>query len=116
MLGTDDGVSYFFVLMIRRPPKSTPFPYPTLFRSLQFLGITDEPLNLIFTPQAVLMGMFYSYLPFMILPLYRSEEPTSELQSRQYLVCRLLLEKKQQLSETSWPHTPPRSPCSTRRW
>lgn len=39
-------------------------------KALQFLGITDEPLNLIFTPQAVLMGMFYSYLPFMILPLY----------------------------------------------
>src|SRR3712207_6469150 len=63
-------------------------------KALQFLGITDEPLNLIFTPQAVLMGMFYSYLPFMILPLYaaldkfdtrlkRSEEHTSELQSRQ---------------------------------
>jgi spermidine/putrescine transport system permease protein len=39
-------------------------------KALQFLGITDEPLNLIYTPQAVLMGMFYSYLPFMILPLY----------------------------------------------
>ncbi len=39
-------------------------------KALLFLGITDEPLNLIFTPQAVLMGMFYSYLPFMILPLY----------------------------------------------
>jgi spermidine/putrescine transport system permease protein len=43
-------------------------------RSLQFLGITDEPLNLIFTPQAVLMGMTYSYLPFMILPLYAALE------------------------------------------
>ena len=39
-------------------------------RALQFLGITDGPINLIFTPQAVLMGMVYSYLPFMILPLY----------------------------------------------
>ena len=39
-------------------------------RALQFLGITDQPLTLIFTPQAVLMGMTYSYLPFMILPLY----------------------------------------------
>ena len=43
-------------------------------RSLQFLGITDQPLNLIFTPQAVLMGMTYSYLPFMILPLYAALE------------------------------------------
>jgi spermidine/putrescine transport system permease protein len=39
-------------------------------RALQFLGITDGPIDLIFTPGAVLMGMVYSYLPFMILPLY----------------------------------------------
>lgn len=43
-------------------------------RTLQYLGITDEPLTLIFTPQAVLMGMIYSYLPFMILPLYAALE------------------------------------------
>jgi spermidine/putrescine transport system permease protein len=43
-------------------------------RTLQFLGITDEPINLIFTPQAVTMGMVYSYLPFMILPLYAALE------------------------------------------
>lgn len=43
-------------------------------RTLQFLGITDGPVNLIFTPQAVLMGMVYSYLPFMILPLYATLE------------------------------------------
>src|SRR5918993_1570450 len=43
-------------------------------RVLQFLGITDEPITLIFTPQAVLMGMVYSYLPFMILPLYAALE------------------------------------------
>ena len=43
-------------------------------RTLQFLGITDGPINLIFTPQAVLMGMIYSYLPFMILPLYATLE------------------------------------------
>ncbi len=43
-------------------------------RTLQFLGITDEPLTLIFTPQAVLMGMTYSYLPFMVLPLYAALE------------------------------------------
>jgi spermidine/putrescine transport system permease protein len=43
-------------------------------RALQFLGITDGPVDLIFTPQAVLMGMVYSYLPFMILPLYAALE------------------------------------------
>ena len=43
-------------------------------RALQYLGITDEPLTLIFTPQAVLMGMVYSYLPFMVLPLYAALE------------------------------------------
>ena len=43
-------------------------------RTLQFLGITDEPLTLIFTPQAVMMGMVYSYLPFMVLPLYAALE------------------------------------------
>src|ERR671912_1659179 len=43
-------------------------------RTLQFLGITDEPITLIFTPQAVTMGMVYSYLPFMILPLYAALE------------------------------------------
>jgi spermidine/putrescine transport system permease protein len=39
-------------------------------QTLQFLGITDEKLTLIFTPQAVTMGMVYSYIPFMVLPLY----------------------------------------------
>jgi spermidine/putrescine transport system permease protein len=43
-------------------------------RALQFLGITDGPVNLIFTPQAVALGMVYSYLPFMILPLYAALE------------------------------------------
>jgi spermidine/putrescine transport system permease protein len=43
-------------------------------RILQFLGITDEPVTLIFTTQAVMMGMVYSYLPFMILPLYAALE------------------------------------------
>ncbi len=43
-------------------------------RTLQFLGVTDSPVTLIFTPQAVTMGMVYSYLPFMILPLYAALE------------------------------------------
>ncbi|MDQ5811193.1 MAG: ABC transporter permease [Actinomycetota bacterium] len=43
-------------------------------RTLQFLGITEEPVTLIFTPEAVTMGMVYSYLPFMVLPLYAALE------------------------------------------
>src|SRR3712207_8582349 len=91
--------------MIRRPPRSTLFPYTTLFRS-------EETLELAFETDAVpvLVPVHPTDLPslyraidrmqaagrsFMADPiLERSEEHTSELQSRQYLVCRLLLEKK----------------------
>src|SRR5215203_6630537 len=66
---------FFFFLMIRRPPRSTLFPYTTLFRSHdQHVGDRRQ-------------------LPHRC-EVARSEEHTSELQSRQYLVCRLLLEKK----------------------
>src|SRR3712207_7395355 len=96
--------------MIRRPPRSTLFPYTTLFRSRQHV------------PRIIMVSVLHSYAPavaevvgratasyamvgrtkpvkFVIMGLYfvvleRSEEHTSELQSRQYLVCRLLLEKK----------------------
>src|SRR5215207_10323589 len=68
---------FFFFLMIRRPPRSTLFPYTTLFRS--------EPEG--FYPS----GNFHSQAICLSL---RSEEHTSELQSRVDLVCRLLLEKK----------------------
>ncbi|HEU4493130.1 MAG TPA: ABC transporter permease [Rubrobacteraceae bacterium] len=61
-------------------------------RTLQFLGITDGPINLIFTPQAVLMGMVYSYLPFMILPLYAALEKFDVS----------LKEAAQDLGATSW--------------
>src|SRR5258707_14181202 len=69
----------FFFLMIRRPPRSTLFPYTTLFRS-------GSP------PSAPRCGPAPSPPAGRSPP--RSEEHTSELQSRQYLVCRLLLEKK----------------------
>src|SRR2546425_8821449 len=70
--------------MIRRPPRSTLFPYTTLFRSL-----SQEPAS--FTLPAALHGRMRPLRP----PLFaRSEEHTSELQSLAYLVCRLLLEKK----------------------
>src|SRR3989337_3586930 len=76
--------SIFFFLMIRRPPRSTLFPYTTLFRSLpigavqidrKLLPISQRPCEL-------------------RVNVERSEEHTPELQSRQHLVCRLLLDKK----------------------
>src|SRR3712207_6979989 len=73
--------------MIRRPPRSTLFPYTTLFRSLAAAAPLAHQPQLI-TGQAV------SGLRLRALGHPRSEEHTSELQSRQYLVCRLLLEKK----------------------
>src|SRR5436309_12634108 len=74
---------YFFFLMIRRPPRSTLFPYTTLFRS----HLVDHVLPRVPLRQWVLT------LPHRLRYL-RSEEHTSELQSRENLVCRLLLEKK----------------------
>src|SRR3712207_7455838 len=103
----------FFFLMIRRPPRSTLFPYTTLFRSVQLVVVED----------AVLVGLrlqIQALDPHDAIAVgerelrvrddaehldgdgaepdaerhRRSEEHTSELQSRQYLVCRLLLEKK----------------------
>src|SRR6478609_10659444 len=67
----------FFFLMIRRPPRSTLFPYTTLFRS----RLTN-------------CGLPRSGETPLLVPCLRSEEHTSELQSLAYLVCRLLLEKK----------------------
>src|SRR3989442_7351511 len=81
----------FFFLMIRRPPRSTLFPYTTLFRSDV---TTDEGRVLAFA------GRPSGTLPVLLATLEspghqaRSEEHTSELQSRPHLVCRLLLEKK----------------------
>src|SRR5258707_7232616 len=72
--------------MIRRPPRSTLFPYTTLFRSDHV--VTGENLG----DGGGLDGRRFGVTSF--LDGFRSEEHTSELQSRQYLVCRLLLEKK----------------------
>src|SRR3712207_8022032 len=86
-----------FFLMIRRPPRSTLFPYTTLFRSRTRSG--DLQLVLGISAKAgdsMQSGKMRPGGPDLRLaPLLRSEEHTSELQSRQYLVCRLLLEKKQ---------------------
>src|SRR3712207_7425476 len=88
--------------MIRRPPRSTLFPYTTLFRSLD--------LSLFTSSNHLVINFFYNIDSSSHLPTWRmrklshrvvrdlrSEEHTSELQSRQYLVCRLLLEKKKDI-------------------
>src|SRR5687767_15818936 len=82
----DQSFSFFF-LMIRRPPRSTLFPYTTLFRSF-----TPDGLHLVFTavPEK---GEAWT-TNYDLCRVSRSEEHTSELQSLAYLVCRLLLEKK----------------------
>src|SRR5258707_7955698 len=90
--------------MIRRPPRSTLFPYTTLFRSIPIFTLQRHE-GRIFAPMAwsvtsALVGsliMSLTVVPLLCLWMLRknrSEEHTSELQSRQYLVCRLLLEKK----------------------
>src|SRR2546422_5900210 len=91
--------------MIRRPPRSTLFPYTTLFRSSLDRGMGGHPLH----PLAVIahrivvlvnsqMGIEAKYLvPQLLVKAGRSEEHTSELQSRLHLVCRLLLEKKKKI-------------------
>src|SRR3712207_8286096 len=82
--------------MIRRPPRSTLFPYTTLFRSADSPSsskkLSCRPPGVWLT--SILPGPFPTFLWACRLPFGRSEEHTSELQSRQYLVCRLLLEKK----------------------
>src|SRR3712207_8936728 len=86
--------------MIRRPPRSTLFPYTTLFRS----NYTFLPVVSMLSPAKKWTNTSAALLTYISVPLpnqsqlfrtpKRSEEHTSELQSRQYLVCRLLLEKK----------------------
>src|SRR5258707_4559575 len=78
---------FFFFLMIRRPPRSTLFPYTTLFRSQDALGRRGLARVDVRHDPDVARVLEFEYPS-------RSEEHTSELQSRQYLVCRLLLEKK----------------------
>src|SRR2546430_12405271 len=94
----------FFFLMIRRPPRSTLFPYTTLFRS--FL-VTDHCGRM--------PPPFHTHGKKRRCPVARSEEHTSELQSQSNLVCRLLLEKKKQRtqqSRTLWPLKQTEPVCS----
>src|SRR3712207_8336221 len=87
--------------MIRRPPRSTLFPYTTLFRSETETDLFGEQAVLCGGASALVQAGFETLVEAGYQPevayfecLHRSEEHTSELQSRQYLVCRLLLEKK----------------------
>src|SRR5438874_13339028 len=82
---------FIFFLMIRRPPRSTLFPYTTLFRSIKLLVGAKECLEPFVGPLE--SGRGHHLVHLRPNPL-RSEEHTSELQSRRDLVCRLLLEKK----------------------
>src|SRR5262245_62544795 len=84
-------LSLFFFLMLRRPPRSTLFPYTTLFRS--WIALTE--------PMAADLKHLHGALQMLKI---RSEEHTSELQSLRHLVCRLLLEKKKKKQ-----HTPKRN-------
>src|SRR3712207_9371924 len=98
------GFSCFFFLMIRRPPRSTLFPYTTLFRSQRSRPVAhcrrEDPADLQREERAEACwrgGRTERERPRRHgapAARFRSEEHTSELQSRQYLVCRLLLEKK----------------------
>src|SRR2546429_7111589 len=89
--------------MIRRPPRSTLFPYTTLFRSrpVQHIGlvIRNHPIKYV-----ILLHIIQKLCPRVPSPspglAPRSEEHTSELQSRLHLVCRLLLEKKKNIPRT----------------
>src|SRR5258708_18197577 len=103
------SVKFFFFLMIRRPPRSTLFPYTTLFRSLEArLEVAWDQ-----RPRDAL-----DRLAAAAARLDRSEEHTSELQSPDHLVCRLLLEKKklnlapgkQALPPPKAKHYPPPAP------
>src|SRR5436305_13526790 len=86
-------VFFFFFLLILRPPRSTLFPYTTLFRS-RLAETSPGTYSRTNAPALVMVGHWG--LTFRVAP--RSEEHTSELQSRPHLVCRLLLEKKKTTS------------------
>src|SRR3712207_8038508 len=97
-------LTVFFFLMIRRPPRSTLFPYTTLFRSAEDIEDVGGQLNAFTSKEStcyyVKILNTHTELALDVLS-DRSEEHTSELQSRQYLVCRLLLEKKKQPDSSS---------------
>src|SRR2546429_3442230 len=88
---------FFFFLMIRRPPRSTLFPYTTLFRSLSPMGPSLSTTS----RSKAQFGTRCTRTNPITQWSRRSEEHTSELQSRLHLVCRLLLEKKKTKTQTN---------------
>src|SRR3712207_6939214 len=112
--------------MIRRPPRSTLFPYTTLFRSVVAIsfGLTvgflaglrpgswvDRAVTSVVAVALAIPSFWLALLLASVFAVqFRSEEHTSELQSRQYLVCRLLLEKKNDLDVVSY-RSRARCPC-----
>src|SRR5690349_22463472 len=101
----------FFFLMIRRPPRSTLFPYTTLFRSSASAACTITASIVCGSTSlwwASIAWATASLSPCLRASSPRSEEHTSELQSRRDLVCRLLLEKKKKKRlELNWHHLQP---------
>src|SRR5258708_18755973 len=93
--------------MIRRPPRSTLFPYTTLFRSFEVQSVVPNLLSLLHAQREVRhfrVQIQQNHLPRRrVLCCERSEEHTSELQSPDHLVCRLLLEKKKFSPATTTP-------------
>src|SRR2546422_8095123 len=96
-------IVFFFFLMIRRPPRSTLFPYTTLFRSdlgEAHASLSDGQRALVDRYVAAFERYDVGALTALLTEdARRSEEHTSELQSRLHLVCRLLLEKKKHITE-----------------
>src|SRR3712207_7390046 len=103
--GGETSRCFLFFLMIRRPPRSTLFPYTTLFRSSRFGG---RPCSGSQRGSPSDVSIAFGQIPENAVNGGRSEEHTSELQSRQYLVCRLLLEKKK--TYNPYPLHPPSVP------
>src|SRR5258708_38442404 len=95
-------VSFFFFLMIRRPPRSTLFPYTTLFRSTSppACGRVQKALDVLAGDVIGRPSRRHREERAQYADVARSEEHTSELQSPDHLVCRLLLEKKKNLCLT----------------
>src|SRR5260370_17480168 len=105
----------FFFLMIRRPPRSTLFPYTTLFRSGRLHQLfehffTSVPLASQLEPRFLRLYADAQCIRVVLHERRRSEEHTSELQSHLNLVCRLLLEKKKTHTPSSLPTPPPPPP------
>src|SRR5260370_18960532 len=98
--------------MIRRPPRSTLFPYTTLFRSKSIVVPSLESMVRHGNPcvDRLLSALTLSAPPKRFTITRRSEEHTSELQSHLNLVCRLLLEKKKQNNKHNVPPRPPTTP------